>query len=342
MTMNDNWGYAAGDLTSRAARELLHQLVVCASRGNNYLLNMGPDGDGLMPQAGVERLLEIGAWLKVHGEAIYGSERLLPAWWNYASRGQVTTKGDCAYLVIENWLPDGEAIIQSLKNEVRAATLMATGQPVQVRRSGRRIILSGLPEYPPAMPFNVVKLELDGPAEVQYFYRSRRGQLVITHARKTRCPGRRNSRPVCWPNTGCRRSRWFSCRWAPTSTRRSIGRHSRTAGGTLSKLRRGAFDPTAVEVPRFLPRPGDRAGHPATDDAQRTALGGAGRRRRAGHAATSTMTVGDDLGDLSRYKLIVYPFIEGRDAYEVVLSEHSGPSSARRSRRFTQRWSRQN
>ena len=53
--------------------DLVQNLVDCASKGGNYLLNIGPTSEGVFPQASVERLADIGKWMKVNGEAIYGS-----------------------------------------------------------------------------------------------------------------------------------------------------------------------------------------------------------------------------------------------------------------------------
>ena len=108
--------------------------------------------------------------LVAHGEAIYATARVLPDWWDYFSGGRITTKGNAAYLILQLWTPDGAFALNQLRNDVRRATLLSTGQELQVRRVGRRLLIEGLPVLPPAMPFNVVKLELDGPAEPQFYY----------------------------------------------------------------------------------------------------------------------------------------------------------------------------
>lgn len=73
MTMNDHWGYNAFDHRWKSTTELIRTLVDIASKGGNYLLNVGPRGDGTFPPEAVDRLREIGAWMGVHGEAIHGS-----------------------------------------------------------------------------------------------------------------------------------------------------------------------------------------------------------------------------------------------------------------------------
>jgi alpha-L-fucosidase len=164
-----HWGFCPAD-PYKDLWEIMSELVGAAAVGSNYLLNVGPDSDGVIPLPAVERLHAIGGWMQTHGEAIYATERILPNWWDYTTSGRITTRGSTAYMIVETWHPTGFLSINQLKNEVRRATLLATGQELRVRREGRRLLIKGLPPSPPAFPYNVVKLELDGPAEAQFYY----------------------------------------------------------------------------------------------------------------------------------------------------------------------------
>ncbi len=73
MTINRTWGYKSTDSNFKSTQTLLRNLIDIASKGGNYLLNVGPTAEGLIPQPEVDRLLEMGKWLKVNGEAIYGT-----------------------------------------------------------------------------------------------------------------------------------------------------------------------------------------------------------------------------------------------------------------------------
>lgn len=76
MTMNNTWGYKKNDHNWKPAEVLIHNLIDIAAKGGNYLLNVGPTAEGLIPQPSVERLSAMGDWLKINGEAIYATERL--------------------------------------------------------------------------------------------------------------------------------------------------------------------------------------------------------------------------------------------------------------------------
>jgi alpha-L-fucosidase len=76
MTMNDTWGYSKFDQNWKSAEMLIHNLIDIAAKGGNYLLNVGPTAEGLIPAQSVERLGEMGKWLKVNGEAIYATHSL--------------------------------------------------------------------------------------------------------------------------------------------------------------------------------------------------------------------------------------------------------------------------
>lgn len=95
MTMNDHWGFNAADANWKSAKELVRNLIDIASKGGNYLLNVGPRADGTFPPESVERLAAIGAWMKVNGEAIHGTTASLfdaEPWcrWTVKRTGDVT------------------------------------------------------------------------------------------------------------------------------------------------------------------------------------------------------------------------------------------------------------
>ena len=100
MTMNDTWGYKSYDHNWKSTKVLIQNLVDIASKGGNYLLNIGPTSEGLVPDASIERLQQIGKWMDVNGDAIHGTTN---GPFSYLSWGRSTRKGQTLYLHVFNW-----------------------------------------------------------------------------------------------------------------------------------------------------------------------------------------------------------------------------------------------
>jgi alpha-L-fucosidase len=125
MTMNRTWGYKFYDHDWKPVEKLLTNLIDCASKGGNYLLNIGPKKDGTIPDESIERLRAIGKWMSANGDSIYAttaSPTQRPKW------GRITTKVDddatTLYLHIFDWPADGKLPV-AISNEVRACSLLA-------------------------------------------------------------------------------------------------------------------------------------------------------------------------------------------------------------------------
>lgn len=152
------WGYCPGERW-RPADLLLDFLCETSAKGGNLLLNVGPKPDGAFPDEFIQRAEEIGDWLKIHGEAVYGTqpcdagESVLFGW--------QTRKNDTVYLIVRFW-HGTEIHFQGLATPVRRATLLTTGDPVAVKQNDHGIVMTGLPVHPPTSLFPVIKLELDG------------------------------------------------------------------------------------------------------------------------------------------------------------------------------------
>lgn len=77
MSMGDSWSYVEND-NYKTVKQLIHTLIDVVAKGGNYLLNVGPDADGQLPEIALQRMEEIGKWLKKNGKAIYGTRPLYP------------------------------------------------------------------------------------------------------------------------------------------------------------------------------------------------------------------------------------------------------------------------
>ncbi len=102
-TLNDTWGYRSDDHHWKSSEDLIRKLIDIVSKGGNYLLNVGPTAEGVIPQPSVERLLAMGAWLDVNGEAIYGTK---PGPIQGQAWCRSTAKPGKVYLHVFDW-PEG-------------------------------------------------------------------------------------------------------------------------------------------------------------------------------------------------------------------------------------------
>jgi alpha-L-fucosidase len=161
MTINDNWGYSAGDQNWKSTRQLIYNLVHCATGAGNYLLNVGPKRDGTIPSQSIKRLKEIGRWMKVNGESIYRSEHCP---FGGGMIGLTTARGSTVYLHILRW-PGKEATIAGIKNKVLSAHILPTGAKAKVIQKDDRLFLRGLPTKAPDSYDSVIVMELDGKPE---------------------------------------------------------------------------------------------------------------------------------------------------------------------------------
>jgi alpha-L-fucosidase len=130
--MNGTWGYRSYDDKWKPTETLVRNLVDITSKGGNFLLNVGPTSEGLIPAPSVERLKEVGAWMKVNGEAIYGTSKsplkTQPSW------GRVTQKGKTLYLHVFNWPTDGKLSLENFSVNFKSAHLLANKAEVKWQR----------------------------------------------------------------------------------------------------------------------------------------------------------------------------------------------------------------
>ena len=122
MTMNDTWGFKSYDENWKSPERLIRQLIDAASKGGNYLLNVGPTARGRIPQPSVERLAAMGKWLRVNGESIYGTTAS-----PFASQlpwGRATRKAGTLYLHVFDWPASGELNVPAFEGTVRSARLL--------------------------------------------------------------------------------------------------------------------------------------------------------------------------------------------------------------------------
>lgn len=162
MTMNDNWGWAKDDDNWKSVEQLVRLLVETASKGGNLLLNVGPMGNGRIPEESVTRLKEVGRWMRVNGSAIYGSTASPFA----AAPYRVTAQPRRLNVFIDDWRP-GEFELPGLRTTPRAAYLLGEARAGELAWQGTPDGIGiTLPDRRPGGPCPVVVLEFDGQPRV--------------------------------------------------------------------------------------------------------------------------------------------------------------------------------
>jgi alpha-L-fucosidase len=142
--MGKSFGYNRMETVEdyKSESELVHLLVNTVANGGNLLLDIGPTADGRIPVIMQERLLQIGAWLKMNGDAIYGTRP-----WRQTSEGNVryTGKGDSVYAIAEAW--PGRELALATPQPASGATviLLGSNQPLKWHESGGKMLIE-IPE----------------------------------------------------------------------------------------------------------------------------------------------------------------------------------------------------
>lgn len=130
-TINGTWGYSSGDTRWKSPEKLLRNLVKIVSRGGNYLLNIGPDALGDVPEKSVKALKVIGDFMRLNGESIYAT-RPVPPYPYDIDWGYFTAKPGKLYIHVFEDLPDVYLI--NMGNKPRRAYLLADGTPLELRQ----------------------------------------------------------------------------------------------------------------------------------------------------------------------------------------------------------------
>ncbi len=164
MTMNGTWGYSSHDHKWKSSKTLIRNLVDIASKGGNYLLNVGPTAEGEIPAPSVERLEAIGEWMRTNAESIHGTQaNPFPK----TPWGRCTMKaidgGARLYLHVFDWPEDGKLELAGLNNRILKASLLARPDAA-VKVDGETLTL---PNAAPDPINTVVAVDIQGQPEIE-------------------------------------------------------------------------------------------------------------------------------------------------------------------------------
>ena len=162
MTMNETWGYKSYANNWKTASTLVRNLIDIASKGGNYLLNVGPKADGQFPQQSIDLLQQIGVWMKKNGEAIYGTTASPLGLFPWGRSTQKVNGGNTTlYISIFDWPANGQLLVPSLQNSVSSAVLLQNNLKIKSNKTNDGTVLQ-LPATAPDSIATVVKIQVKG------------------------------------------------------------------------------------------------------------------------------------------------------------------------------------
>ncbi|RPD39100.1 alpha-L-fucosidase [Chitinophaga barathri] len=163
-THNDSWGYSAFDQNFKTPQEIIRLLAEVASKGGNLMMNIGPMGNGKLPALSEKYFRATGDWLKLNGEAIYGTgfSPIAPQPW-----GVMTSKPGKLYLHVFQRPHNGKLLVPDFTGSAKKAYLLSGKKPLTLRQQGKDVYVD-LPATLPDERNTVVVLEYSGELKEQH------------------------------------------------------------------------------------------------------------------------------------------------------------------------------
>ena len=162
-THNHTWGFSKFDTDWKSTAEVVRRLVEIVSKGGNYLLNIGPDGLGRVPQPSVDTLTGVGEWVRANGESVYGATASpfpeIP--WGYC-----TVNGSKLYLHVFDWPENGLLQLKGLRNKVLKVATLANRERALSFKQDAGVVEIKVPREPLDPINSVLVMEIEGTAEV--------------------------------------------------------------------------------------------------------------------------------------------------------------------------------
>lgn len=170
MTMNETWGYKSYAHNWKSTETLVRNLIDIASKGGNFLLNVGPKADGTFPQESIDILKGMGEWMKKNGEAVYDTKASpfgLFTWGRCTKKDPNAVrdkKNTTLYFSVFDWPKDGKLSIPGLKNEIVSAKLLVNGNSLKTQTDDQGLIIN-VPAQALDTIATVIKVEVKGTVE---------------------------------------------------------------------------------------------------------------------------------------------------------------------------------
>ena len=164
MTMNRYWGWNAADTQWKSTEDLVRKLIDIASKGGNFLLNIGPRPDGTFPDQAVERLEGIGRWMDKNSDSIYGTQASpigKPAW-GRCTQKQLGNGQTRLFLHVFDWPTDGKLDVAGLAGKPLKVWLLDGGKQLKFAASASGVIIH-VPSEPRSPVATVIALDFAQP-----------------------------------------------------------------------------------------------------------------------------------------------------------------------------------
>ena len=160
-TTNDSWAYAWYDEYWKSPKEILRRLLACVGRGGTYMLNIGPRGDGSVPERAVSTLRDAGEWIGRYPQVVYATDA--SPWKHALPWGDVTRKDNTLFLCVFDWPNSGKLYLPNLETKVASACLLKADQsePIAWSKNKDWVVLE-LPLCAPEKLVSVIQLQLEG------------------------------------------------------------------------------------------------------------------------------------------------------------------------------------
>ena len=181
-TTNDSWAYAWYDEYWKSPKEILKRLIACVGRGGTYMLNIGPRGDGTVPERAVKTLEQSGEWIRRYPQVVYGTQA--SPWQHALPWGDVTRRGNTLFLCVFDWPASGTLHLPNLKTGIASAKLLGGEHDISIKtgKQGNWVTLA-LPPRAPEKLVSVIEVKLEGGTRS-------RPDLVARPQRRNRDSGR--------------------------------------------------------------------------------------------------------------------------------------------------------
>ena len=157
-TNNDSWSFAWYDNNFKSPKEILHRLISTVGRGGTYLFNVGPNGDGVVPEIGAKFLEQAGDWIKKYPQVVYGAGS--SPWGHALPWGDVTTQENSLFLSVFDWPQDGKLYLPGLQSEIASVTILGDKSTELKYSQKNEWAIFEVPYKKPDSPVAVIEVKL--------------------------------------------------------------------------------------------------------------------------------------------------------------------------------------